>query len=58
MTGAGYQGSVTGEGTQSIQVTVTVAEPTRVLSIIGIDQVTGRGTATANLVTGVTGPGR
>ena len=58
VTGAGYQGSVTREGTQSIQVTVTFAEPTRVLSIIGIDQVTGSGTATANLVSSVTGPGR
>ncbi len=58
VTGAGYQGSVTREGTQSIQVTVTFAEPTRVLSIIGIDQITGTGTATANLVSGVTGPGR
>lgn len=58
VTGAGYRGSVTREGTQSIQVTVTFAEPTRVLSIIGIDQVTGTGTATADLVSGVTGPGR
>jgi hypothetical protein len=58
VTGAGYQGSVTREGTQSIQVTVRFAEPTRVLSIIGIDQVTGSGTATADLVSGVTGPGR
>jgi Flp pilus assembly protein TadG len=58
VTGAGYQGSVTREGTQSIQVTVTFAEPTRVLSIIGIDRITGTGTATANLVSGVTGPGR
>jgi Flp pilus assembly protein TadG len=58
VTGAGYHGSVTREGTQSIQVTVRFTEPTRVLSIIGIDQVNGTGTATANLVAGVTGPGR
>lgn len=58
VTGEGYRGSVTREGTQSIQVTVTFDEPTRVLSIIGIDQVTGTGTATAHLVSGVTGPGR
>ena len=37
---------------------MTFAEPTRVLSIIGIDQVDGTGTATADLVSGVTGPGR
>lgn len=58
VTGAGYHGWVTREGTQSIQVTVKFIEPTRVLSIIGIDQVNGTGTATANLVAGVTGPGR
>jgi Flp pilus assembly protein TadG len=58
LTEAGYQGWVTPEGTQSIQVTVRFDEPTRVLSIIGIDKVTGAGTATANLVAGVTGPGR
>lgn len=52
---AGYHGSVTPVGTQSIQVIVTVTGPTRVLSIIGIDSMTSTGTATASLVTGVTG---
>jgi Flp pilus assembly protein TadG len=58
LTEAGYQGWVTREGTQFIQVTVRVIEPTRVLSIIGIDHVKATGTATADLVSGVTGPGR
>ena len=44
-------------GTESIQVTVTVTAPTQVLSIIGIDSMTSTGSATASLVTGVTGPG-
>lgn len=52
---AGYHGSVTPVGTQSIQVIVSVTGPTRVLSIIGIDSMTSTGTATAALVTGVTG---
>jgi len=55
---AGYHGSVTPVGTESIQVTVTVTSPTRVLSIIGIDSMTSTGSATASLVTGVTGPQR
>lgn len=59
LSGAGYTGRVTqGPGTDQIQVTVTVSQPTRVLSIIGIDTITATGTATANLVSGVTGPGR
>jgi Flp pilus assembly protein TadG len=53
---AGYHGTVTPVGTESIEVTVTVTAPTRVLSIIGIDTMTSTGTATASLVTGVTGP--
>ena len=56
LSGAGYHGSVTPVGTESIQVTVTVTGPTRVLSIIGIDSMTSTGSATASLVTGVTGP--
>ena len=55
---AGYHGTVTTVGTESIQVTVTVTAPTRVLSIIGIDSMSSTGSATASLVTGVTGPGR
>jgi Flp pilus assembly protein TadG len=53
----GYQGTVSPVGTQSIQVTVTVTAPTQVLSIIGIDSMSSTGSATAALVTGVTGPG-
>ncbi len=53
---AGYRGTVTPVGTESIEVTVTVTGPTRVLSIIGIDSMTSTGSATASLVTGVTGP--
>jgi len=53
----GYQGSVSPVGTQSIQVNVTVSAPTHVLSIIGIDTMSSTGSATASLVTGVTGPG-
>jgi Flp pilus assembly protein TadG len=53
----GYQGTVAAVGTESIQVTVTVTEPTKILSIIGIDSMTGTGSATASLVAGVTGPG-
>ena len=45
-------------GRSLIQVTVTVTEPTRVLSLIGIDSLTATETATAQLVTGVTGAGR
>jgi hypothetical protein len=53
---AGYHGAVMPVGTESIEVTVTVTGPTRVLSIIGIDSMTSTGSATASLVTGVTGP--
>lgn len=45
-------------GTDEIVVNVTVTVPTRVLSIIGIGLMHARGTATANLVSGVTGPGQ
>ena len=55
---AGYHGTVTTLGTESIQVTVTVTAPTQVLSIIGIDSMSSTGSATASLVAGVTGPGR
>jgi Flp pilus assembly protein TadG len=53
---AGYRGTVTAVGNDTIEVTVTVTSPTRVLSIIGIDSMTSTGSATAALVTGVTGP--
>ena len=54
---AGYRGSVN-VGPESISVTVTVTQPTKILSIIGIDSMTVTRTATAALVTGVTGPRR
>jgi Flp pilus assembly protein TadG len=49
--------AVTAQGRESIRVTVTVTEPTSVLSIIGIRSMSSPGTATASLVTGITGPG-
>jgi Flp pilus assembly protein TadG len=58
LSSAGYHGSVTPVGAESIQVTVIVTGPTKVLSIIGIDSMTSTGSATASLVTGVTGPQR
>jgi hypothetical protein len=42
-------------GTRTIRVSVTLSEPTKLLSLIGIDSFTSTGTATASLVTGVTG---
>jgi Flp pilus assembly protein TadG len=53
---AGYGGTVTSTGNR-IRVTVTVTEHTTVLSLIGIDTLTSKGTAVASLETGVTGPG-
>lgn len=38
-----------------IRVRVTVSEPTKFLSVIGINNITSTGWATASLVTGVTG---
>jgi Flp pilus assembly protein TadG len=59
LSSAGYAGGAAqGPGVDEIQVTVRVSEPTKVLSIIGIDTITATGRATANLVSGVTGPGR
>jgi hypothetical protein len=46
---------VSAVGSQAIRVTVTITEPTRFLSMIGIGSYTCTGTATASLVTGVTG---
>jgi hypothetical protein len=54
---AGYSGTVNSDGTQRIRVTVTVTQPTLVLSLIGMDTLTSTGSAVASLVTGVTGPG-
>jgi Flp pilus assembly protein TadG len=52
-----FQGTVTARGREAIRVTVTITKPTSILSIIGIDSMTSAGSATASLVTGVTGPG-
>jgi Flp pilus assembly protein TadG len=57
LTAGSIEGSARPQGRESIRVTVTVTEPTSVLSIIGIDSMTSTGGATASLVTGVTGPG-
>jgi Flp pilus assembly protein TadG len=56
LTSAGYRGSVTASGNR-IRVTVSVTEPTAVLSLIGIKTFKSTGRAVASLVTGVTGPG-
>ncbi|HXP22073.1 MAG TPA: pilus assembly protein TadG-related protein [Streptosporangiaceae bacterium] len=53
---AGYQGTVA-TARRTIQVTVTVVVPTRVLSLIGISSFRVSESATATLVAGVTGPG-
>jgi Flp pilus assembly protein TadG len=42
----------------TIEVSVTITQPTRILSIIGIDSTTVTGHATARLRSGVTGPGQ
>jgi hypothetical protein len=42
-------------GARAIRVSVTITEPTKFLSLIGIDSFTSTGTATAFLLTGVTG---
>jgi hypothetical protein len=56
LVGAGYhQFTVSAAGPRAIRVSVTISEPTRFLSLIGIDSFTSSGTATASLVTGVTG---
>jgi len=53
---AGYRNyQVAAVGNRAIRVSVTITEPTRFLSMIGIGSFTCTGTATASLVTGVTG---
>jgi Flp pilus assembly protein TadG len=42
-------------GNSAIEVTVTVTEPTEFLSLIGVPTISCRRSATASLVTGVTG---
>jgi hypothetical protein len=55
---AGYSGVVSLQGVDTIKVSVTVSEPTKVLSLIGIDTINATGEATARLVAGVTGGGQ
>lgn len=50
-----HQFTVSADGARAIRVSVTITEPTRFLSLIGVDSFTSTGTATASLVTGVTG---
>lgn len=57
LAGLGVQGTAVADGPDAIRVTVTVTAPTHVLSIIGIDTMRSTGSATATLVTRVTGPG-
>ncbi|HEY2315788.1 MAG TPA: hypothetical protein VGH96_19425 [Streptosporangiaceae bacterium] len=53
---AGYdQFTVAAVGARAIRVSVTITEPTKFLSLIGIGSFSSTGTATASLVTGVTG---
>ena len=50
-----YRYTVSTVGDSAIEVSVTITEPTRFLSLIGIGSFTCTGTAIASLVTGVTG---
>jgi hypothetical protein len=53
---AGYHDfSVSALGNRAIEVSVTITEPTRFLSLIGVHSFTCTRSATASLVTGVTG---
>lgn len=53
---AGYHHfAVMAVGSRAIRVVVTITEPTRFLSLIGLRSFTCTGAATASLVTGVTG---
>jgi hypothetical protein len=49
------QFTVVAVGARAIRVSVTITEPTRFLSLIGVDSFTSTGSATASLLTGVTG---
>lgn len=56
LTGAGYDHfTLSADGPRAIRVSVTITEPTKFLPLVGIDSFTCSGTATASLVTGVTG---
>ncbi|MGO8960166.1 MAG: hypothetical protein ACLQFR_22760 [Streptosporangiaceae bacterium] len=53
---AGYSTySITADGSRAIRVSVTITEPTTFLSMIGVRSFSCTGTATALLVTSVTG---
>lgn len=58
LSASGRHGSAGIAGPQSIRVSVTVRKPTWLLSLVGISSVSMTATATADLVTGVEGPGR
>ncbi|TDD13165.1 hypothetical protein E1294_42050 [Nonomuraea diastatica] len=58
LAGQKRSGTVRVSGDRSITVTVTVSQPTLMLSMVGISSVAATGTATANLITGVEGPSR
>lgn len=49
------QFTVAAVGARAIRVSVTITEPTKFLSLVGIGSFTSTGTATASLVTGVIG---
>lgn len=55
---AGEDGSVTPAGADRIRVTVTVTQPTVLLSMIGMGPMRVTRTATADLLTGIEGPGQ
>lgn len=55
---AGYDGTVVAAGPHQIKVTVTVHGSTALLSLIGIDSLDVTRSATADLLSGVEGPGR
>jgi Flp pilus assembly protein TadG len=57
LSAAGYgQYTVAADGADAIRVVVRITEPTRFLSLIGIDSFTCSGTAIASLVSGVVAP--
>jgi len=55
---SGHEGTVTPMGRRSMRVSVHISKPTLLLSLIGISEVSVTRSATADLVTGVEGPGR
>jgi Flp pilus assembly protein TadG len=51
-----HTGTVTVTGTNAIKVSVTITVPAVFLQIIGVSRLSATGTATADLVEGITGP--